>query len=102
MKKDITVPISLVAFAVPFLLSPFLSDVTEPHNKPTIAVLGIIIAVSMIFFVIRAMVLWVQCIAHAAGLEDKEKRVNWIVALVLFTIFASYIYYFNSRKIQVS
>ena len=93
MKRDITVTISLVIFAITWGISWLLDMPQEITNDDPLRF-------HVLFWVMfvcaaRGSVLWFQTLLHAVRSEPAERRVGWILAHIFLTVFASCYYYFT-------
>jgi hypothetical protein len=97
MKRDITVTISAV-----ILIALLVFNGGEISNETFENLSGAkfhLLLWPFLFALLRSAVLWFQTLLSAARPTDqKEAKVGWIIAHVIFGPFASYLFYYLSNK----
>jgi type III secretory pathway component EscU len=97
MKRDVTVTISAVILIA--LLVTNGGDISNETFENLSGVKFHLLLWPFLFALLRSAILWFQTLLAAARPTDqKEAKVGWIIAHVLFGPFASYLFYYLSGK----
>ena len=95
MKREPTVLLSLVIFAIAWILALVLKT---PHTiTPDDPARFHIIFWVMFACAIRASILWLQTLVHAVKTRPTDSRVGWVLGHVFLGPITSYFYYFTVK-----